>query len=45
MPTVIDVVITDLDIYRAANVLIREHAMAGAECKMGLAICVSALCP
>ncbi len=49
---------SDLDIYRSANVLIREHgedaaleaaiqagAMAEAEHKIGLAICVSAFCP
>jgi hypothetical protein len=30
--------IRDVDIYRSANVLIREHAMAGAEYKIGLAI-------
>ncbi len=50
--------ISALDIYRSANVLIREHgegaaieaaiqagAMAEAEHKIGLAICVSAFCP
>ncbi len=50
--------IRDLDIYRPANVLIREHgeeaaleaaiqagAMAEAEHKIGLAICVNAFCP
>ncbi len=52
--------VSDLDIFRSAQVLIREHgedaaleaamradAMAGAEAepKIGLAICVSALCP
>ena len=48
---------SDLDIYRGASILIREHgeanleaaacagATAGAELKISLPMCVSAFCP